>query len=625
MPASLVIDYGAATTKAALIRADGSWLVLQGDGGWQWSSSIHVAGGEVLVGAQAWQKATVDPDGFVLSPLRAGTGEVTVRGTSVPVSDLVAASLRQAASEATRTAGEPVSQVRMVVPAGWGPRRRTWLRHAARSAGLAVTAIIEAPVAAAGWLAPAAPAGPGRLLLVVDIGAGCEATVLHQGANGYEVLATVADPRAGGDRIDELLAAATIGAELSEVAGGARWLALANVRTARQALSEQVAVTMPLPDGQPPVVVNATQVAQAAQPVLERAGELAAEAVAAADLTLADVHGVHLIGGLAATPGAPAMIAAKLGTAPQPAVQPALIAVAAAADSDPVVVAARTTGPAQAPLLLPPMRRLLWLGVPGAASLLLFWHFVLAADIFGSQPFGQYRGVVYELSASWPKLTVAVVLAQVCLVQFASVFAALLDQNSQRSPGRQPASRITAGLGIAAASGLVVGVLYAMTAGAYFNIPSYSWPIRYAVWYALPIAVSAALLALLSWRRNLTPAEGWDGFLAFPGSSLIAVTLGIVIVSLPMVEGMPVWLNGWGPGLSYAGGLLTAVGAAAAITRHLIVRAVLGLILAIPLMVFARTYTGYKALGVIYATAVAAWLITRMYALFTRHRQPVGN
>ncbi|MGA5304583.1 Hsp70 family protein [Nucisporomicrobium flavum] len=625
---SLAIDYGAAATRAVLIQADGSWLVLQGDGSWQWSSAVHVAGGEVTVGAQAWQRATTDPDGFVVSPLRAGTGEVTVHGVEVPVADLAAASLRQAAAEAARVVGEPVSDVRMVVPAGWGPRRRTWLRHAARSAGLIVTGIVEAPVAAASRIAPAPDLGSGRVLLIIDVGAGCEATIVQHTAAGYEVLATIADTQAGGDRIDDRLAAAVTGTELEDLPGGQRWLMLATVRATRQALSEQVAVTMPLPDGQPPMVVNAVQVAQAAQPVLERAAELAAEAVAAADLTLADVHGVHLIGGLAAMPDAAGMIGAKLGVAPQPAAQPALAAAAGAAESSPATVAARAggAGTTSEPLRLPPLRRLLWLGLPGAASLALFWHFVLAADIFGSQPLSRYRGGIYELYASWPKLTMAVVLAQVCLLQFASVFAALLDHSNPPQPG-QPGrgSRITAGIGIAAAGGPAIGFLYAVTAGAYFNVPTYSLTIQYAVWPILPIAALAAVLALFTWRRRSVPTDGWDGFLAFPGLSLTAATLGIVLVSLPMVEGMPAWLNGWGPALGYAGGLLTAIGAAFALTRHLAVRAILSLIFAIPLMVFAQTYTGYKTLGTIYAITVAAWLIIRLYALLTRQRPPASG
>ncbi len=55
----------------------------------------------------------------------------------VAPADLVAAILRRVAEEAHQVAGGPIEDVRLVVPTGWGPRRRTWLRQAAvcRSCG----------------------------------------------------------------------------------------------------------------------------------------------------------------------------------------------------------------------------------------------------------------------------------------------------------------------------------------------------------------------------------------------------------------------------------------------------------------------------------------------------------
>ncbi|WP_157441523.1 Hsp70 family protein [Actinoplanes awajinensis] len=347
------------------MRADGSLHLLEFDGGVEMSSAVHVGDGRVAVGAQAWRQAATDPDGFVLSPLRAGTGQLTAGTITVDAADLVAATLRQVATEAARAAGEPVHDAQLLVPAGAGPRHRTWLRHAARNAGLHVTRLVDVPVTAANRLAPTAllPTASDRMMLIIDVGAGCEVSVLRQSMQQTDVLATLDDQDAGGDRIDALLTHALTGTALDDLPAAQRWTTLAVLRAAQQALAQQATVTIPLPGAAGPLVVPVGHVTQVAQPVLERVGELAAETVAAADLTLADIHGVHLIGGVAAVPGAAEMIGAKLGVVPQIAAQPSIAAVAGAAESDPARATPHTPGTGQ-PFRLPPLRRILLLGFP---------------------------------------------------------------------------------------------------------------------------------------------------------------------------------------------------------------------------------------------------------------------
>jgi hypothetical protein len=620
---SLVIDYGAAVTQAVLIRPDGSWVVLQFDGGWGLSSAVHVSAGAVAVGAQAWRHAATDPNGFALSPLQAGTGQVEVGGVTVDVAELAAATLRQVAAEAARVAGEPVQQAVLLVPAGWGPRRRTWLRHAARIAGLHATRLVEVAVAAVPAIAPAAAASePDQVLLVIDVGAGCEATVVRQHGDQIEVLSTLHDPAAGGDTIDARLTEALTGTALQDLPAAQRWNTLATMRIAQQSLAEQVAVTVPVPGAAGPLVVTHTHLLQAAQPVLERAAELATEAVAAADITMADVHDVHLIGGVAVLPGAADLVAAKLGVQPQVAAQPNLVAVMSAANSDPAGAAARA-GRAGEPWQVPPWRRLLLLGLPGLASLLLFTVFLWKSDLYGAQPFGTYRGLVYELSAAWPQLTVAVVLAQVGLLQAASVFAAVLDQNPHLPGPPGSPSRITAGLGIAVLAGPAIAYLYALVANAYFNADGTNvstWTVQWAVWPSLLMAAGVALLALATWRRGHTPDGGWDEFLSFPASSLTLATTGAALSAYYWVIPMPYWLHGWGTTVSFTTAALFAAAIACALVRRLVTRAVLTIALAIPVMIVAQTWWGYRLLGAFYATAVAIWVLARLWILVARRR-----
>src|ERR687890_37207 len=71
----------------------------------------------------------------------------------------------------------------------WEPRRRTWLRQVAHAAGLGQPRLVDAPVAAATRLLASGVQVPvGGFLLIGDLGAGCEATVLRRGPTGCEVL-----------------------------------------------------------------------------------------------------------------------------------------------------------------------------------------------------------------------------------------------------------------------------------------------------------------------------------------------------------------------------------------------------------------------------------------------------
>ncbi|MET7710303.1 Hsp70 family protein [Micromonospora sp. NPDC005413] len=165
--------------------------------------------GTVLTGHAALRAAGADPGRFVPAPRRSPEQSVTVAGVQVDPLDLVAAPLRRVGGEVQRVVGGPVEDVRLVVPAGWGPRRRTWMRHAAHRAGLPQPRLVEAPVAVAGFLLATGTQLPvGSLVAVCDVGGGAEVSVLRRGPAGFEVLATLSDPDAGGTAIDGAVSAA---------------------------------------------------------------------------------------------------------------------------------------------------------------------------------------------------------------------------------------------------------------------------------------------------------------------------------------------------------------------------------------------------------------------------------
>src|SRR4051794_10643456 len=108
----LAVVYGADSTRAVVAWPGGGWQpVVFADGTTVLSSAVHTKG--MLVGQAAWREAAGDPDGFVASPLRAATGP-----DDTAAAELMVATLRQVAADAARLVGEPVTDVRMVVPAG---------------------------------------------------------------------------------------------------------------------------------------------------------------------------------------------------------------------------------------------------------------------------------------------------------------------------------------------------------------------------------------------------------------------------------------------------------------------------------------------------------------------------
>jgi Ethanolamine utilization protein EutJ (predicted chaperonin) len=594
----LAIDYGAVSTRAVLVWPGRTWQALIFGGSPELSSAVHVSRSGIAVGPAAWQQAAADPDGFVLSPLRASTEQISVAGSDVPVADLVTATLRHVSAEAAEIAGVPLEEVRLVIPAGWGPKRRTWFRNTARRAGLPVSRLVETPLAAVAQAADAA-----RTVLVIDVGGGCEATVL----TGDEVGSTLADPACGGDQIDAALTVALTGTDLDAHAPELRWPLLAGVRAAKQALAEQPAVTMPMPGG-PPIVANATILLQAAQPVLERAGQLAAEAVANADLRLEEIDAVYLIGASASVPGAAEMVAAKLGVTPQIPARPELVSVLGAANADPAAVTAADPG---APLRPPPMRRVLALALPGLASLLLYGHFIFTADFNNGTL--TFRREGYYVLAVWGELTVAAVLGAITFLQAASLFAVLLDQQAKPAAScPYPESRITSGLALAAGASAAIACLYAITAAVYFAYPT-GMLLRWALLPILPVLACALVVAGLTWKRRAAPPGGWDAFLAFPVSSIITMVVGIVAVALWWHAGLPWWANGWNEVVGYAGGLLIGVGITCALVRHLAARIVLAVLLGFFTLIISRS--GPNILAVIYALAVAAWWGQRTWTL----------
>jgi hypothetical protein len=649
----LCVDYGSAYTKAVVVWPDGRWEPLALDGAIVMSSAAHTGGqGAVLVGEGAWRQAALDADGFVASPLAALTGGAAVvgDGPDAAVGQLAAATLRRVAAVAADRVGGVIGDVRLVVPAQWGPRRRTWLRHVAYEAGLGQPRLVAAPVAAADRLIASGVQVPvGAFLLICDLGAGCEVSVLRRGPSGFEVLSTLADAEAGGSGIDARLmatlagpdptadadptvgsattagAATSVGTGTAVATGGSWWAKLASLRAAREALSQQMVVTVPMPAPAAPVVLHSRLVDELAEPVLHQAADLAAQAVAAAELNVEQLAGAYLIGGTAAMPAASRLIGARLGIEVPAVAQPGFAAVLGAADAGAHQPSADNVDEEESSPV-PPLRRLWSILVPGAVSLGLYCHMVFTATSHNGTPDTQRVG--YYVLATWGELGTAALFAFLACLAGASLFGVALAQaqhrdstrtadhpaGGQATGGQAVGGQAAGGIALAVTAGLAIAALYGVAAGVYFGLPV-SQPLR---WALLPVLPSAAIAAGITWAaRRRTPPQGWDDFLAFPISSITVTALGTLLLATWWNGPVPAVVSEWSDTIGRAGGMLIGVGVACTLVRHLGLRAALSLFLAFFGFLIVGP-GGTSILAVTYAVAVALWWALRLW-LLQRH------
>ncbi|MFF5293025.1 Hsp70 family protein [Paractinoplanes globisporus] len=617
----LGICYGAASTVAVMAWPDGRWWTLTFDGGAVLPSAVFVESAERLVaGVAAERMAFGNPGRLLDRPLRAGLGRVVVDDAEVEVHAAVTATLRIVAEEAARVSGARVEDVRLVVPAWWGPKRCTWMRQAAYRAGLGQPTLVQTPVAAAEQIQAHGVQWPvGSFVLVCDAGAGFEASVLRRGPAGFEVLSTLADADAGGDQIDAALAAAMAAVdaaaghdELSE----AHLLELrGNARVAKEGLARATALTVPMPASRPALVVNAAMLSEAAEPVVRRAAQLCADGVEAAELKPEQLTAVCCIGDGSRLSVLVDAIRSRLGIDPIPVSEPGLVAVFGALRAGDGLFPA-SSGPHEAPPVVVPVplaRRIAAMAVPGLASLALVAHFLVTAD-WGGGGSRTYRPAYSWVIVNWGELATAGVMALLCCLAAGSLLTVVtsgLDRVAARSAPLPPAAQAATGILAAAALGAAIAGLYAVLGSLYLDTEVTPF-LRWSLLPLVPVIAAVTAIAWVSVRLRRVPVGGWDAFLAFPVSSVILVSAGTLLVQHSMRH----------PDAGASGrlgGLLIGVGIACAVVSRWVLRAVLALPLAV-VMAAIVSWPGTGILAGICAVAVALWWGVRVWLLL---RSPI--
>ncbi|MEU8299740.1 Hsp70 family protein [Micromonospora sp. NPDC048909] len=614
--ARLAIDCGNASTIGVLAWPDGNSSTLSFDGAPHLPSAVHLsADGEVRTGQRAWQAAAEHPERFIPHPRRPADDQLTIDGTSVDGVDLVAATLRRVGTEAERVAGGPVRDVRLVVPAGWGPRRRTWLRQVAHRAGLSQPRLVEAPVAVAEHLlATGLQLQVGSFIAVCDVGAGAEVTVLRRGPAGFEVLATLADPDVGGIAIDHALAASLTGdVGLADDDDAGRWMVAASVQAAKEALAQHPAVTVPLAD-RPPVIMNGAMLDEAARPVLQRVAQLTSEAIAAAEISTNDLAGVYCVGGTAHLPQLQTLITEHIGLTPTAVTEPALAAARGAADAG-----AANPAAAHVEVPVPPVRRAVAIAVPGFASLALIWQCLMTAEQHSAM------SVHYWVTLNWGELTMAAVFALLACLGAGTILGSLVAAHSPTPDTRSEGGKVSVGILTAVSLGLAIAGLYAVVASQYLGQPVGAY-LRWALWPITPTVLMAAAIAVVAARQWRAPHGGWSALLAPPTGSITAAALGMAMIQYSLTADRWPHLVLWIDIAGRVGGLLLGVGVVMALVTPLVFR----LILAAPLAVITAAIVSRQSagtLGVIYALAIAVWWAARLWTRVVRPAQtrPAGE
>ncbi|RKN46156.1 Hsp70 family protein [Micromonospora endolithica] len=609
--ARLAIDWGGASTTGVLAWPDGSWSPLRFGADPSLSSAVFLSvDGSVVTGQDAWRAAVAEPGRFFPAPRRSVEQQTPVSSGEVEGLDLVAATLRKVAEQARSVVGGEVGDVRLVVPAGWGPRRRTWLRHAAHRAGLPQPRLVEAPVAVASYLLASGVQVPvGSYLVVCDVGGGAEASVLRRGPAGFEVLSTLSDSAAGGFAVDDALTGLLSEGEAGgEAVDGSRWALLASVRVAKHALGEQPAVTVPLP-GRPAVVANGILLEQAVRPVVERVAELTVEAIAAAEVDQTTIAGLYCVGGMAGMPAVAQALADRVGVAPVVLADPVLAAACGAADAG----AASVAGDAEVmESPVPPVRRAVAIAVPGFASLGLVGQFLLTAEWNGASV---YRWALLN----WGELAMAAVFALVAALGAGTVIASALAAR----PGEAPMSaggQVGTGILASMSLGVTVAGLYAVVGSVYIGQEVGAF-LRWALLPIVPVVV-AAVMAVVAARQWRAPLGGWSRLLAFPTGSVVTAAVGMALIQYSLTADRWPALVLWIDVSGRLGGVLLGVGVAMAVVS----RPLLRLILAAPLGVISAAIVGQAAsgmLGVIYAAAVGVWWARQVWTRVIRPARAV--
>jgi molecular chaperone HscC len=332
------IDLGTTYSVAAYITPEGPRLIPNALGETLTPSVVGIDDdGHVLVGRAAKELRVLHPDrcASVFKRYMGSDWTVTLNGlefTPEKLSSLVLQSLKQ---DAETCLGEPVTDAVITVPAYFNEHQRKATLHAGEIAGLNVRRIINEPTAAAiayGFH----ESKEEKVLVVVDLGGGTfDVSVVEMFEGTVEVRSSSGDTFLGGEDFTVAMASRILQsrgcvferAELEQPLMVSRLLQQCEVAKCRLSSQPEAKVRVPdsqgdFPDAATEVVVTREQFQTWTRQILERIDLPLRRALGDANLNMADVSEVLLVGGATRMPAVVDRLIQKFNKAPRQRLNP---------------------------------------------------------------------------------------------------------------------------------------------------------------------------------------------------------------------------------------------------------------------------------------------------------------
>ncbi|MEV0156295.1 Hsp70 family protein [Micromonospora sp. NPDC050686] len=526
--------------------------------------------------------------------------------------DLLAAVLRHIAHHAAHQVGQPITDLTVTVPPGWGPRRRGQISESAKRAELPAPTVVSAPAALAAYTTTLGhPAPPNSCVLVCDADHHpATLTVLHVADDGYRELATrQLDDTPDLDHLitqhlvrtatadNDPLRAAIDQPSTADAEG--RLALLESVRTTRRLLADQDRAPVLLPAPRQPAVLTRHDVTTAAQPLLDQVPQAVHELLDAADIDTAHLTTV-ILRPAHALPALTDQLHHATGTTPTLVEHPHALA-----DGALTLTAGHHTGRRAAAARLPRVRLrvsdLTSALLTGACSLILLLQAVLTADITTVNTY------VVGARTSLPQLGTAGALAMLTAFAVAHLAPTTWLAGTPATPTSEPTtgSLIRRGYVAAAVGAAIAAALYGLATGTAVGF-DYTPYLKWTLGAALPLAACAALIAATAPRIPADALPTWLTLTRPAVTHVLIAAAGIFLMRAALTITIPVDLTGM-PGL--AGSLGAALlGTATAFTaaHSRIIRAIAAPGLAIGYALVFSYDTG-SALIVGYLVALTWW------------------
>ena len=341
------IDLGTTNSEVAIIQ-NGEVRVLEAEQGHKQLPSYVGLGesGELLVGQAARNQYILYPERTIKSIKRRMGEDVQIslgdrQYTPQQISAMILRRLKQVAEEFL---GEEVERAVITVPAYFSDVQRQATRDAGEIAGLKVERIINEPTAAS--LAYEANNSEARTILVYDLGGGTfDVSVVRMEKDIVEVLASHGNNSLGGDDFDQKIVDHII-AWLKEKHGESLEIpAQAMSRITRAAEEAKIALSsqpyclieeehLLEKDGRPvhlSLELSREEYEEMIAPYIDETLSAIHTALDGADLRVADIDEILLVGGSTRTPLVSRRLEEELGQQPRSEIDPDLCVAAGAA------------------------------------------------------------------------------------------------------------------------------------------------------------------------------------------------------------------------------------------------------------------------------------------------------